>query len=165
MEINDLVSLVIGIVSGIITTALIYLAVLIFRRIVIPWYQGIVYKGIDVGGEWRVLSPNIEGIDMFLTLDQNAYRLKGTLTLTTKEGDELQIDRIRTYRIEGSVSNRFIVAILSRIEKNRIGIGTLLFEVVGDGQTMKGIWTFYHVWESEIGSTECDAVRIASNRL
>lgn len=114
-----------------------------------------------MGGEWRVLSPTIQDIDISLTLSQNADRVKGMLTLTTKEGDNLQVDRVRNYVIEGTVSNRFIVAVLSRLEKNRLGIGTLLLEVVADGQTMKGIWTFYHVWECEITFAECTAMRVS----
>jgi hypothetical protein len=157
---NNLESLIIGIVSGIITTALIYLAVLIFRKIVIPWYQEIVYKGIDVGGKWRMSSAEIEGMDMFLNLAQHAHRLKGTLTLFRKNEMESQIDPIRTYKIEGSISNRFIVATLSLIEKNRLGIGTLLFEVVGDGQRLKGNWTYYSVSDSNIDSVECEAERL-----
>ena len=46
-------TIVLGIVSGIITSAVIYLFVLIFNHIVLPWYRAFVYRGVGIDGTWE----------------------------------------------------------------------------------------------------------------
>ncbi len=41
-------TIILGIVSGIITSAVIYLLVLIFNHIVLPWYRAFVYRGVSI---------------------------------------------------------------------------------------------------------------------
>lgn len=56
------VSIVVGIVSGILTTALIFGFVQLFKKIVVPWCQALFYRGLDISatpyrGKLAVLLP------------------------------------------------------------------------------------------------------------
>lgn len=46
-------TIVLGVVSGILTLVFIFLCVIIFTKIVIPWYGSIIYSGIDLSGLWE----------------------------------------------------------------------------------------------------------------
>ncbi len=154
---NNAQSLIIGVVSGIVTTALIYLAVQIFRKIVIPWYQSIIYQGLIVSGEWRVASLSTgEGQEIVLNLTQKAHRLEGTATYVRKtDTSNLLTEHIKTFQIEGRVADRFAVLTLRHTERNRIGVEVLLLEIIGDGRKMAGYTTFYDVVENRIVSYAC----------
>ena len=41
-----------GVIAGIITSALLFLAGLFVAKILLPWYQNLVYQGVDLRGLW-----------------------------------------------------------------------------------------------------------------
>jgi hypothetical protein len=156
---GNALSLVIGIVSGILTSALIFLAVQIFRKIIIPWYQSIVYQGLIIDGEWKVFfqTPGVlQAQDIILNLTQKAHRLEGTATyIIMKEEARKWSEQVKTFHLEGRIADRFVVLTLRHTERNRIGVGTLLIEIIGDGRIMSGQITTYDVGASKIFSDEC----------
>ena len=55
-------NIVLGIVSGVLTATFLYILSLIFKNILIPWYQRIKYKGVELKGKWSGMmidSPEI----------------------------------------------------------------------------------------------------------
>ena len=60
------ITIILGVVSGIVTTGLLYLLGIIFTKIVLPWYQKLIYKGVDLNGEWRVENKLNNGKEQFL---------------------------------------------------------------------------------------------------
>lgn len=45
-------NIIIGVISGILTTVIIYFIVTFFKKVFLPWYLGLTYRGIDVNGKW-----------------------------------------------------------------------------------------------------------------
>jgi hypothetical protein len=150
-------SLYIGIVSGILTSALIYLVVSVFEKIIIPWYQEIIYHGTDISGEWEATGENIGQTGVF-NIEQKAHKIKGTATWVTNDS-AYPIEGIRIFNIGGEISERFVTLILKHKDKRRLGIGSYLIQVVGDGRVMEGFYSFYSVGDSDIRSTACRFTR------
>ena len=156
---ENALSLIIGVVSGILTSALIFLAVKIFRKIIIPWYQSIVYQGLVIDGEWKIIlqTPHrIQTQDIILNIAQKAYRLEGTATyIIMIESAGEWSEQIKTFKVDGRISDRFVVITLRHAERSRIGVASLLLEIIGDGRTMSGQYTYYDVGVSKITSDGC----------
>ena len=72
-----------GVAAGVLTSGLLFTLGVIFTKVVVPWYQALIYQGVDLSGLW-VQHQNLGGIayDYNMVLKQSAHGLKGTMTLT-----------------------------------------------------------------------------------
>src|SRR5437867_3682352 len=97
-------SIVVGVLSGVIASGLLFLVVRVFNRIVLPWYQNAVYRGIRVDGEWDVGAEATSQVAK-LNLVQHADRITGTCTFV-HENPEEQIpayESIRACTVTGTI--------------------------------------------------------------
>jgi len=137
-------SLVIGIISGIITAALIYLITEIFRKILIPWYRQMIYRGVDISGEWmneiNLETGNRQTISA--SIIQKANKISGEITIV-KNRNGKQYGSIEMFNMTGELRDRFLYAIIRPTDPKRIGIASLLLEIVGDGSKMRGATAWY----------------------
>jgi len=151
-------TIILEVVSDVCTTALIFLCVHIFRKIIIPWYQTLIYRGANIGGEWYCSNTSLSQ-DIKIELTQNASNVKGLATLISIYRDDPDHEQIRIYRISGFIIDRFVQLTLQHADTKRIGVVNYLLEVVGDGRRMRGAATFYNIESCDIG-----AVKLAFTR-
>ena len=137
-------SLVVGIVSGIFTTVLLYLITETFKKIVIPWYRQIIYKGVDISGEWVNELKLESGIKQTISASiiQKANNISGDVTMVKMKDGE-QYGNIETFNLTGDICDRFLYAKVLPVDTKRVGIASLLLEIVGDGTKMKGATAWY----------------------
>lgn len=158
MEIAD--SIILGVVSGILTSALIYLILLIGRKLIIPWYQALIYKGIDISGEWyadmEFENGNIQNLKINIT--QKAYKITALVTISKKIANSDKHE-IKTYKHNGEIRERFVTLVGRNIDKQSIGVNSILMEVIGNGKEMKGHTLRYSVTNKEITSGESSWMR------
>jgi len=131
-------SLVTGIVSGILTSAILFLILQLFNKVIVPWYQSVIYRGVDISGDWFM---SIEGSkpDCTCEIEQRAHKIKGKINFTKDhETGDNATDTISIYSLEGEISNRFVNFSLKHTNKKRLGIGSCLIEVVDSGRKMEG---------------------------
>jgi hypothetical protein len=149
-----------SVLSGIITSTFIYLLIAFSKRVVIPWYQEITYKGVDICGTWY---GKVEGGLQGITLDlhQSANQVTGTATLATEKIMGGHFEPLRIFALHGSIQDRFISLFANHRDKQRLGINSYLLEVIGDGRKLKGIFTYYSVTTSRIVSDELILMRDA----
>jgi hypothetical protein len=118
-------SIIIGIVSGLITSSLIYLLIQVFNKIVRPWYQDIIYSGVRIDGQWYTQKTFLNGEiiqDELLELKQHAYKIIGTYTVTKRYKDSESIE-IKTFTVEGKkIRDRFVRLNSHNIDKRKIGV-------------------------------------------
>lgn len=63
VQLDSLTSnIIIGILTGILTTAILYLISRMFIDLVMPWYRSIRYTGIDVSGVWETKFRKLAGV-------------------------------------------------------------------------------------------------------
>jgi len=60
MSITD--SIFIVVISDILTNALLFIVVPIFKKFVIPWYQSLIYRGTDINDNWITNHPAADQI-------------------------------------------------------------------------------------------------------
>jgi hypothetical protein len=156
---NNIDSLIIGIISGIFTAAVIQLLLLIFNRVLLPWYRQLIYSGIDISGTWTEELNFDNGNKQTLTaeLNQNADSISGNIVLAkTKNGEHYKTEAMS---LEGRLKDRLLNCVLKHTDKKRLGISTLLLEVVGDGKKMKGQTTWYDAGKATIFSKDTKWIR------
>lgn len=162
---NILSSIVVGVVSGVLASALIFLAVQLFQRAIIPWYRQLVYRGIDVTGTWE---NRLEfGKDRIQTativLTQRAERVNGTVTLMKVIDNRTR--PAETLELDAELSNRFLVGTMSPTDSKRLVAVTVLLEVVGDGRRMKGWTSWYDAKAAQVTSSSAEWVRVELSGL
>lgn len=143
-------NIIIGILTGILTTALLYLISRMFIDWVLPWYRSVKYTGIDVSGVWETKQEFDSSKEYsLLNLSQKADKLTGlwTISITQNGSDE---NEIKTFDVEGTIEDRFALLTSKNTDKRQIGIGTMLIEAVGNGFELNGCETWYSVDNKEI---------------
>jgi hypothetical protein len=150
-------AIAIGVVSGVIAGALLIAGASALHRIVLPWYRQLIYRGVDLSGEWRLKSGN-PGQTTSLTLRQEADSLSGA-AVSVPEGGVEQYG-VRTFAVKGSVRERFVHFVLQHNDRQRLGIAVFLLQVVGDGRTLQGWRCMYEVQSSQIVAGEVSFKRV-----
>lgn len=126
-------NIVIGILTGIITTAILYLISRMFMDWVMPWYRSVKYTGIDISGVWETKQDFDSSTEYsLLNLRQKADKLDGlwTISITQNGSDE---NEIKTFSIKGTIEDRFALLTSKNTDQRQIGLGTMLLEAVGNG--------------------------------
>lgn len=125
---NDLI--ILGVVSGVLSAATVYLLVSIFKNIVAPWYLRLVYQGIDVSGSWKSEEEYTNGkTTEALSLNQSAHSLRGTLVRHQEiDGDII----ISTSKVEGEVWEGCLTLKIRSTNSKRLSFGNMLLKVEGE---------------------------------
>ena len=77
--INIYFSIFIGVISGVLTAGLIWFIHFIIKKFLIPWYQNITYRGLDISGEWQYEMKHDNGTDIVtMNLRQKGHNISGT---------------------------------------------------------------------------------------
>lgn len=126
---EELRSIFLSVFSGVVTAALLYWFTLTIRKIVIPAYQRLIYKGIDVSGDWTGEWHYSEFIifNFSLTLKQNAHELTGSLSvLKLKDGKK---EKITNMTVQGEIWEGFISLKCRTISNQELSFGSALLKV------------------------------------
>lgn len=151
LQIDSLSSnIIIGIVTGVLTTALLYLISRVFIEWVIPWYRSIKYSGIDISGVWETEQEfELSREYSLLNLVQKAERLDGLWTISITENKSSH-NEIKTYKVEGIIEDRFAILTAKNTDRRQIGISTILVEATGNGYELEGSEVWYSVDNKKI---------------
>lgn len=148
MEITTII--VLGVVSGTLTTAFLYVLSRFFTEVLLPWYQRVKYQGVDLHGTWtgKVIDSDEIVFPFRLILDQNAHQLTGTATLdksTAMDGDSST-----TYSLSGNVWEGYITLNYKSLDRTRLSFATSLLRVVRGGRKLEGYFVFRDMKHDEI---------------
>ncbi|OQY72396.1 MAG: hypothetical protein B6D44_10240 [Ignavibacteriales bacterium UTCHB2] len=131
-------SIFIGVFSGIITAIIIWLFVQLFNKLLIPWYQQYIYRGINLTGHWE---RNIEYtgqiiLKQSIALQQKGHNLIGSLISSTKFPNN--IEETASYLLSGEVFDNYVDIEYQITDKSKIGRGSILLKVKIGGDVLEG---------------------------
>ncbi|WP_136523561.1 hypothetical protein [Geomonas ferrireducens] len=149
---NSSQTVILGVVSGVITSGLLYLALTIFKAVILPWYQNVIYSGTQIAGEWYCYARDLAQNAKF-ELTQHANELKGQAVYIHADEGDVEIEKLRTFSVSGIIEERFVQLNLKHVDKTRIGLVSYLLEVKGDGRRMSGAGCYYEVHDCEVETT------------
>ncbi|MBC8146982.1 MAG: hypothetical protein H8E98_03220 [Bacteroidetes bacterium] len=134
--IDTISTIFIGVFSGIITSILIWICIQMFKKILIPWYQQTIYRGINVSGEWiskQEYSGNVLA-EQTISLNQKGHLIKGTLISRNKipnKGEDTT-----TFKINGEIFDNYVDIEYQINDKKLIGRGSQLLKVKDGGEKL-----------------------------
>lgn len=151
-------TIAVGVITGLLTASLLLIIKSLFLNSFLPWYRQTMYRGVDLNGSWYSCSGSQK---VLLEIEQNCERVSGKATaqlmrdtIPDEHIDSYHLDDIRTFDIEGEVSERFVSLRLKHTDKKRLGIVTFLLQVEGDGTKLMGQGCWYTPNASLIASGE-----------
>lgn len=126
-----------GVVAGILTSVLLFLLGLLISKVALPWYQELVYKGVDLRGLWVEEYVSNGATYSFQTvLEQNAHELTGSTTITKSINGKT--DYVQTFNVAGSTWEGFVMLNLRSKERKSLSFATGLFKVKHRGKNLVG---------------------------
>lgn len=155
----------IGVLTGVASSVLMSAAIVFFRKVMMPWYEGVIYKGIEIAGEWSTTETPFEKQVVRLSLRQHANQLTGIVTYTNLDTENGAKEKLRVFTATGDVSERFVCLRLRQRDRRRIGVVHYLLEVAGDGRTMRGWSTYYHLTEEVVAGAKISFELIGAEAL
>ena len=158
MDLNE--SIFVGVVSGVLASALILFISAFARKVMIPWYRQIIYRGVDISGEWasknQYHSGNVE--DVLMTIKQKADLVEGIMNIAKAKKGEKDLE-MKTYEFQGKIRDRFLQIQGHNSDKKAIGFHSELLEIVGGGNLMRGCATWYSVTNEAVQSIDVSWTR------
>ena len=145
-------SIFVGVCSGIIASILLSICYIVFIRIVIPWYQSVVYRGIDIKGDWS--GSRIDGemkYNVELTFKQNGHKLSGTFVAIDEFPDTI---KTKQFKIKGEIYNNCVLVTYESNSKKNLGSGSFLFQLYESGNTLKGAMSYLRTKTGDIGAKD-----------
>ncbi|MBB2494861.1 hypothetical protein [Aquipseudomonas ullengensis] len=143
-------SIILGIVAGLLTSAVLLITKSIIINILLPLYRQFMYRGIHINGTWHHINSSQK---LLLELKQNCEKLSGKATLQwISSNNHFHIESIRTFDVSGCLETRFITLTFRHTDRSRLGIITCLLQVDGDGTILSGQRCWYAPLATKINS-------------
>ena len=140
---EKIISIFIGIITGIITAVILWFASIFWKKVLLPWFQEFVYKGVNVSGNWiyekeeQVSPTNNRTIEISLDIQQKAHEVFGTFRAKNKYTEDPK-EYINYYKIIGLVKDNYLLFSYSAQRKDRTGVGSFLLRVSRGGTQLTG---------------------------
>lgn len=147
-------TVILGVVSGVTTAALLYLLSLLIKNHFIPWFQQETYKGVDINGSWnaKVESQGTHG-NMEMNIVQNGHNLKGDLTIV--QGQDINNpSNVTNLTMRGNIWEGFVTLNYQSKNRSRLSYSTSLLQVLNGGIRLKGVYCFRSIQTDKIESVE-----------
>ena len=123
---GQLLPVVVGIASSLIATAIFIGLSEIFRRLVFPWVEDKIYRGVRLDGSWRLKTADggdlANGTSIEMEIKQWGDKITGTC-LTQDEDDRT------VYKIKGVLKNMYFMAYMEPVSSKMIDASAVLFHV------------------------------------
>ena len=149
MEISG--AIILGVISGILTSGFLWLCVKFFNLVLVPWYQSIVYRGAIIEGEWSGFYQNEEvaGQTAIINLKQKGHIVTGQITLTKQpNGKECQ----KIFSCAGIFKNNNLILNYDAFERSRLGSGSYVMALVSDGNRLEGMSVYFSSYKNTVFS-------------
>ena len=140
----------IGITSGIITSFIVFLLQMGYSRVLLPWFEELLYRDLKIEGRWLVTYPEAEDFTEAIELSRNGHAVSGSVTVTGGP------DVGRVYLVNGTFKNLILTLSFAGQDTTRLDRGTYTVQTKNNGQHLQGYSTFYQDDENGIACMECD---------
>ncbi|MGY0613424.1 hypothetical protein [Luteimonas sp. A501] len=117
-----MLSLIVGIVSSLIATALFISGSELLRRVALPWYADKIYRGARIDGRWEAFEFDGQPIEAPMQLDlmQRGDTVSGTYSHKNNSGTT------DIYEISGRIRDGYFLATFTPQSNRHIDGGTML---------------------------------------
>ncbi len=149
-------NIILGIFTGIVTSALIFLCASIFNKVLIPWYRAAIYRGLDINGDWKAQIEYEDHTDsLTLNIKQKEQHISGMLSVV-KVSKQTQETTIKNLSITGIFQDGHLMLIGNNSDRRFRAHVAYLFSVTQGGLSLTG----NNAWvDSGNGSVNSSSIR------
>ena len=158
---------VIGIVTGILTTVILFILKSFWTSKVTPFLRSIRYQGVQVDGNWSGIDENTDtekgGIyktEFNLFVKQNAHELTGTCFFKYK--DDVK-DGGLEFNVTGYIWEGYVTLNFTPRDKRITSYATALLKLHDGGHSLIGTWLFRDVEKEFVNHVTMALFRDAKN--
>lgn len=156
-----------GIVTGIVTTAVLFLIKVIWSSKVVPFLAATRYQGVKIDGQWNGSSKNDnpESGDCFesennLFLTQSAHELAGSYLFKFKNDQkEFSLD----FNVKGYIWEGYVTLNFTPKDKRITSYATALVKLHDGGISLVGTWLFRDVEKEFVNQVPLVLIRNQQN--
>jgi hypothetical protein len=127
----------IGVVSGLVTSLIVFVLQLGYLRVLRPWIEELLYRDLMIEGSWLGEYPENADLKETVQLARKGHRVTGTITVTGGP------DVGHVYSVEGSFKNLILTLSFAAQDSRRLDRGTYTFQAQDNGRCLRGYSTFY----------------------
>ncbi|EJG0483161.1 MULTISPECIES: hypothetical protein [Vibrio] len=147
-----------GAVSGVIATGFLWLCGIVLYKVLLPWYQEKVYKGVDLAGRWTYeTEENGATYTYQIDLEQSAHNISGTGVITKSQSDD---NYIQDFRISGETWEGYLTLNMRSSTNVSLSFVSGLFKVEDRGSKLTGSWS-YRTRSDDVGCEQFTLLRQA----
>ncbi len=143
-----------GIVTGILTTVLIFLARNFWNSKIVPFLEKTRYQGVMLAGQWNGTSENndesqgeIFWNEATLFLDQKAHDLSGYFIFKFKNSEK---NFVINFDVKGYIWEGYVTLNFTPKDRRVTSYATALLKLHSGGCLLVGGWLFRHVNEEYV---------------
>lgn len=152
-------TIILGVISGILTTAFIYLCISIFNKILIPWYRSAIYGGIDMSGTWDEQVEHEGATDHIrLILNQKDRTISGTMTVTKQLRQNEEVTT-KTLNLTGEFQDGYLLLTGTNVNPKIQSLTTFLLRVSRAGSSLLGESSWVDANNGRIASRKTELQR------
>jgi hypothetical protein len=143
-------SIILGVISGIATTVLIYIAKKFWSEVLLPLYQNYRYQGADISGSWfteyNTEEPAFKST-FSVVLKQNAHKITGSMHFTYEAEDrKFNID----YNLSGEYWEGYINLTCRSKDRKTFSHGSMFLKLINNGSGLLGQFNFRHSTDDKV---------------
>lgn len=136
--------LTVGVVSGVVATALISLIFFLIRTVwkahVEPWWENKLYEDARIDGEWTstLHAESTEPDEEQINVRQTGHKLEGDIQCISGP------DKGRSYTFVGCIKNQILSGYYWNIDRTSIDSGSFSLRLEQDGSVLRGHTVYYN---------------------
>jgi hypothetical protein len=145
--------LIIGLVSGLLSSFVAWLFYRFANDSVIPWYQRRFYRGLIVQGAWQ--GERNDGGHLYgfhFDLAQSGHEVTGIFNANNTKPDGTKTNK--NYLLSGEIANNSVLLNYAPSDQSSYGSGSFLFQVFDAGRTLKGGMLYLRTKSGNIGCVD-----------
>ena len=146
-------TLFLGILSGVLTSGLIWIVISLIQTKLIPWFRQLVYGGITITGEWSCIVYSDENHQVLADKEKAHSTTTYILNVSEQAGhivsgtfsQDFKSDALHKhglYLASGHIQDGVVVISLLPSNKAKSTFGTLLLTIGEAGNSLKGIHSY-----------------------
>lgn len=141
-------SIILGVLSGVLTSALIFMVSQLWINTFVPWYQSLRYQGADISGSWFAEFSDEKSKSSFsAVLIQQAHNITGTLHFTfTSAERKFSVD----YNLTGEYWEGYLNLMCRSKDRKVFSHATTFLKLINNGSGLLGQFCFRNAYEDKV---------------
>jgi hypothetical protein len=134
---DNFYSVIIGIFSSLIATAIFISSIELFRKVFLPWYANKIYRGVRIDGIWKITAYKGNSIEDNSTDMKFSFKQKGEIVSGTYQHLHLKTGAPCEYKFSGKIRDMYVLGTADPISNNMIDAISILLYVTYEDSILK----------------------------